>query len=70
MNRSPVESRHLSSIGHDPESSKLEVEFKNGAVWRYHDVSEDEYERLLASQSRGTAFHSLIRRQKRGTQVL
>lgn len=70
MERTPVESRHLRSMGHDPVAGALEVEFRNGAVWRYSDVSESEYEQVLSHRSRGAAFHSLIKGRKRGTQVL
>ena len=69
IGRSSVSSSHLASIGHDPASGTLEVEFRNGAVWRYGDVSEPEYEDLLRSASRGRAFVRVIRSRKKGVRV-
>ncbi|MDE2102928.1 MAG: KTSC domain-containing protein [Patescibacteria group bacterium] len=61
MERSPVESSHLASMGFDRSGGRLHVEFRNGAIYEYDDVSEGEYEAVLREKSRGRAFARLIR---------
>lgn len=57
MNRNPVSSSRISSVGW--ESETLEVEFKNGAVYQYHGVSEQEYINFINSGSLGRALSIL-----------
>lgn len=40
----------------DWENGVLEVEFKSGAVYRYHDVPSGVFNELMASDSKGK-FH-------------
>lgn len=61
MDRDPVESTSIRSVGYDQESSTLEVEFIKGAVYAYSDVPEDAYLSLLASESIGAAFSKLVK---------
>lgn len=51
MHRMPVESTRINSVGW--ENNVLEVEFKNGAVYQYYDLSESEYYSFLSSSSLG-----------------
>lgn len=51
MYRMPVESTRINSVGW--ENNVLEVEFKNGAVYQYYDISESEYHSFLSSSSLG-----------------
>ena len=51
MVRYPVSSSRISSVGW--ENNILEVQFKNGAVYRYFDVTEQEYRSFLGSSSLG-----------------
>jgi len=53
MDRTPVVSSNVASVGYDKESSTLEIEFNNGAVYQYFDVSEHVYESLLGADSIG-----------------
>ncbi len=41
IGRDPVVSSNLASAGYDAETRTLEVEFSNGAVYRYGDVPYD-----------------------------
>lgn len=63
MNRKPVASSNIKSIGHDPDKNELEVEFNGGAAYRYSDVSADKYQKLLNADSLGKHFHAHIRNQ-------
>ncbi|WP_439360663.1 KTSC domain-containing protein [Bradyrhizobium sp. DASA03007] len=60
MERQPINSTNLISVGYDEDSSTLEVEFKGG-VYRYYNVPAFEYERLMAANSHGVYFNANIR---------
>lgn len=53
MERQFVSSSNILSIGYEPSSMTLEVEFKNGAVYQYYDVPQSIYEGLMAADSHG-----------------
>jgi hypothetical protein len=59
MNRRPVQSSNVASVGYEPGNEDegrepvLEVEFKSGGVYRYTGVSEYEYRALLGASSIG-----------------
>lgn len=59
--RIPVESSNIKFIGHSYPRRMLEVGFNNGSVYRYKGVPNKVYKELLNSESKGKAFHSLIR---------
>lgn len=58
----PVKSSQIKSIGYDEASRELLVKFHNGGVYSYSLVPADVYEKLVASESIGKAFGSLIRK--------
>jgi hypothetical protein len=60
MERKPVDSSMLASVGYDPSTQTLEMEFQDGAVWRYLKVPELEYTRLIGSSSLGSYARDLI----------
>jgi len=53
MDRTPVSSSNISSIGYDKQSGILEVEFTSGDVYQYFDVPEYLHEQLMKSASKG-----------------
>lgn len=66
MNRVPVESSNIKSIGHDPAANVLHVEFHGPAgkptrVYEYPNVSAEEHQNLLDAASLGSHFHRFIR---------
>lgn len=61
MQRTPVESSNLVSVGYDKKLKKLEVEFISGAVYAYSNVPPNVYEELMAASSHGSYFSSHIR---------
>ena len=61
MHRDAVDSTALASIGYEPESRTLEIEFRSGSVYRYFEVEQEVYERLLVATSRGRFFSRHIR---------
>jgi hypothetical protein len=61
MRRQPVESSAISSVGYDPRSSILEVEFRSGAVYDYHGVPTKVYESLMKAPSKGSFVSRKVR---------
>lgn len=61
MERQPVSSSNLVSVGYDPSSETLEIEFKNGSIYRYFNVPPFEHERLMAADSHGVYFNANIK---------
>jgi len=61
VERQPVESEALRSVGYDPSSRVLEIEFTSGSVYRYFGVPADTYAGLMESNSFGSFFAEHIR---------
>lgn len=57
MKRQPVSSSRISSVGW--ENDTMEVEFPDGAVYQYYNVSYDEYLSFMNSPSLGSALSRL-----------
>ncbi|HEX7186251.1 MAG TPA: KTSC domain-containing protein [Thermoanaerobaculia bacterium] len=61
MRRQPIESSAISSVGYDPRSEVLEVEFSSGAVYDYYEVPPRVYRALLKAPSKGQYVSRRIR---------
>jgi len=61
MQRYPVSSSNISSIGYDQRSATLEVEFTSGDVYRYFDVPEHLHQQFLHATSLGQFLNDNIR---------
>ena len=61
MNRTQISSSNLRSVGFDPASSTLEVEFRHGGVYQYFDVPETHYAGLMSAYSHGSYFDTFIK---------
>jgi hypothetical protein len=53
MNREPVPSSTIVTVGYDEPSQTLEVEFKTGAVYQYYNVTQALFEQLMQAGSKG-----------------
>jgi hypothetical protein len=58
--RIPVKSSAILSVGHDPANNTLEVEYSSGKVYKYHGISEKDYEKALDCQSLGLGIRRLV----------
>lgn len=63
MEHVPVESSNVASIGYDPESQTLEVQFVNGGLYSYGGVPDGLFEQFRDSNSPGRFFQSHIKGQ-------
>jgi hypothetical protein len=62
MDRQPVESTAIASIGYDASTGTLEIEFANGGpVWQYSDFPEYMWNEFQYAESHGSFFHSQIK---------
>lgn len=69
MQRIPVESSDIVSIGYDPKSRVLEIEFKENRVYQYFDVEPRVYELFLKADSYGEYFYAHINKHYRYERV-
>ena len=61
MNRDPVASSNLTSVGYDEAAQTLEVEFANGTIYQYYNLDSDLYEQFMTSPSKGQFLNTYIR---------
>lgn len=61
MRRELVSSSVLVSVGYDPETRTLEVEFVSAEVYRYFDVDPVDVLALLQADSKGRYFNERIK---------
>jgi KTSC domain-containing protein len=61
VERQPVKSSNIKSIGYDPEKQELHVEFGSGQVYAYANVPPEKHQALLAAESIGQHFARHIR---------
>lgn len=63
MERIPVSSSNIASIGYDTETQTLEVEFLNGRIYQYFGVPVEIHEALMSAGSHGQFFNYNIKNQ-------
>jgi hypothetical protein len=62
MERKEVTSTSIKSVGYDPATQTLEVEFKpKGRLYQYANVPEKEYSALLNAPSKGRYFNQYLK---------
>ena len=62
MERQAVSSSNIASVGYNPDTETLEVEFsKDGKVYEYYNVPQFMYDRLMEAPSIGSFFSAEIR---------
>ena len=62
MERDAVSSSNLASVGYNPDSETLEVEFaKTGKVYEYYNVPQFMFDRLMDAPSVGVFFNAEIK---------
>lgn len=62
MNRNPVTSSQIKSVGYDAATQTLELEFVHGgSVYQYQPFSPDAYQALMSAPSIGSHFLKQIK---------
>ncbi len=67
--RQPVESTAIAKIGYSKRRHILEIEFVNGAAYRYLDVPPTVYRNLMSAESKARFYDSSIRGRYRSVLV-
>jgi KTSC domain len=62
MQRTPVTSSTISSVGYDPGSRTLEVAFHSGAVYQYSGVPASVYQGLMTAASHGQYMDAHVKK--------
>lgn len=62
MDRTPVSSTNLKSVGYDAVNRVLEIEFHDGGIYQYFNVPESKYEGLMKAESHGKYFDANIKK--------
>jgi hypothetical protein len=70
LERKPVKSRILSSVGYDEISKILEIEFHTGLVYEYSGVPSKVYKDLMNSEAIGKYFTEKVRNRFRTKQIV
>lgn len=61
MQRTPVSSSNLASVGYDQANMTLEVEFRDGSLYQYFGVPAAVHQELLGAPSAGQYFSHHVR---------
>jgi hypothetical protein len=61
MHRKPVESSSIRSIGYDPATRTLEIEFHDGTVYQYLNIPPVVHRDLLNAASIGQYFAYFVK---------
>lgn len=61
MDRRVVQSTNVSSLGYDPASGTLEVEFLKGTIYQYFGVPQGIYDQLMEAPSKGQFINTYIK---------
>lgn len=61
MDRIPVISSNVASIGYCTETGILEVEFNNGGVYQYFGIPEFLYNDFLNADSKGRFLNTCVK---------
>src|SRR6266404_6661708 len=69
IKRVPIESTALATVGYSRRLGALEIEFRNGAIYRYLDVAPEVYAALLKAPSKARFYDQNIRHKYRSLHV-
>lgn len=61
VDRVPVTSSTIKSVGYLPNENTLAVEFKDGSVYHYHDVPKEVHDGLVGAKSVGSYLHNNVK---------
>ncbi|MGA2105641.1 KTSC domain-containing protein [Methanoregula sp.] len=70
MERLPVKSCILRSVGYDDTMKNMEIEFHSGLVFQYSGVPSKVYSDLVSSTAVGKYFSEKVRNRFRAKQIV
>ena len=69
MNRTPVSSSNLRSVGYDSSTETLEVEFHSGGIYQYFGVPSSIHDALMSAGSHGEYFAANVKNNYRWQKI-
>jgi hypothetical protein len=69
IHREPIESTGLAAVGYSKKLHALEIEFRDGLIYRYLDVPWPVYRELLAADSKARFYNTYIKGRYRCLRV-
>ena len=69
IKREAVESTAIAAIGYSKRLHALEIEFRNGAIYRYFEVAPSLYRDLMNAKSKARFYDDNIRKKYRSLHV-
>jgi hypothetical protein len=69
IKRVPVQSTAIASVGYSKRLHALEIEFRNGAIYRYLEIDRDVYDGLINAGSKARFYDDNIRHKYRSLHV-
>ena len=67
--RAPVQSSAIAKVGYSKRRHILEIEFVNGAIYRYFDIPLSVHHDLMSAESKARFYDSNIRKHYRSVLV-
>ena len=61
VQRTPVKSSSLASVGYNEKEQVLEIEFRNSGIYRYSGVTKEFFSQFMTANSKGGFFALKIR---------
>ncbi|AJJ09514.1 KTSC domain protein [Yersinia rohdei] len=61
MQRQPVTSSRILSIGYDPENRMLEIQFREQGIYQYLGVPERVHQNFMSVVSKGRFFDGVVK---------
>lgn len=61
MDKIPISSRNIASVGYDASTLTLEIAFHSGDIYQYNGVHQSEYDSLMKASSHGKYFRKNIK---------
>ena len=56
-----IDGSMLTRARFDEDARKMVIQFKNGAMYEYNDIDEDDFQAMVNSPSPGAYFHENIK---------
>jgi hypothetical protein len=67
--REPVQSSAIAKVGYSKRRHILEIEFVNGAIYRYFDIPLSVHRALMSAESKARFYDSSIRKHYRSVLI-
>lgn len=69
INLTPVKSSHLKSVGFDPVTKTMAVQFNDGPVYHYQNVPPNVHGLLMGATSKGKFFNRAVKGKFKSVRV-